>query len=230
MRHIGSSLCILLLTGSCTLAPVVPQPTRVPTATASASAYLHPLEKEIVREHNLARSQPRRYAGLLTELRKHYRDKIVERPNRPPFSTQEGIEAVDEAIVFLHRAPVLVPLDPSHGLSLSARDHVEDQGPKGETGHIGSDLSALRDRVGRYGSWRQIIAENIAYGPTTARDVVMGLIVDDGVADRGHRKAIFNPFLRVIGVHCGYHKVYDVMCVMNYAAGFIDTPSNQIAR
>ncbi len=226
MRRVGGLLCILLFTGSCALAPAAaPQRPIVRTATADASAYLYPLEKEIVHEHNLARSQPRRYAALLGELRKYYKGKIVDRPNHPPFSTSEGVDAVDEAIAYLNRAPVLSPLEPSRGLSLSARDHVEDQGPKGKTGHVGSDLSALRARVGRYGSWRQLVAENIAYGPTTARDVVMGLIVDDGVADRGHRKTIFNPMLRVIGVHCGYHKVYDVMCVVNYAAGFVDKPA-----
>jgi len=32
-----------------------------------------------------------------------------------------------------------------------------------------------------------------------AEMTVLGLIVDDGVADRGHRKTIFNPQYRYIG-------------------------------
>ena len=228
MWRAGGLLSLLLFTWACAVPPAGAPHTRPAPPLPQDTAYLNPLEKEIMREHNLARRAPRRYAALLEKQRKYYRGNIVERPDHPPFSTQEGVKAVDEAIAFLQRVPPLAPLEPSRGLSLSARDHVEDQGPKGDTGHIGSDYSQLRHRADRYGSWRRIVAENIAYGPTNARDVVMGLIVDDGVPDRGHRKTIFNPFLHVIGVHCGYHKTYDVMCAMNYSEGFIDSPTNQL--
>ena len=69
-----------------------------------------------------------------------------------------------------------------------------------------------------------IFAENLAYGPERARDVVMGLIIDDGVPDRGHRRNIFDPRLRVIGVACGPHEVYGSMCVMDYAGEYTEGP------
>jgi uncharacterized protein YkwD len=47
------------------------------------------------------------------------------------------------------------------------------------------------------------------------------LIVDDGVASRGHRNNIFNPAFKVGANHSCDHKVYKNTTVMNYAGGFL---------
>jgi hypothetical protein len=49
------------------------------------------------------------------------------------------------------------------------------------------------------------------------------VIVDEGVANRGHRQRILNPAYKVVGVACGGHKL-GAMCVITFAAGFTDTP------
>jgi hypothetical protein len=41
------------------------------------------------------------------------------------------------------------------------------------------------------------------------------LIVDDGVADRGHRSIVFSGELRYAGAACGPHPVYRTMCVID---------------
>jgi uncharacterized protein YkwD len=127
---------------------------------------------------------------------------------------------VREAIAFLRLQEPLPPLSWSDGLWLAARDHALDQGRTGATGHDGSDGSTMITRIARYGRWLQTAAENIEYGSEDAREVVIALIVDDGVPSRGHRTNIFAPTLRVMGVACGPHARYRRMCVINYAGGF----------
>ncbi len=136
--------------------------------------------------------------------------------------TKEGPAAVDEAIEFLNRQQPLPPLQYSIGLSYAARDHVLDQGAQGFVGHVGNDGSQSADRVNRYGTWRKSVGENIAYGYQTAEGNVIGLIVDDGVADRGHRTNLFHQGFRYVGVACGYHQFYELMCVMNYAGEYYE--------
>jgi len=41
------------------------------------------------------------------------------------------------------------------------------------------------------------------------------LIVDDGVADRGHRTLVYSPELRYAGVSCGPHPIYRTVCVID---------------
>ncbi|MDZ7319753.1 MAG: CAP domain-containing protein, partial [candidate division KSB1 bacterium] len=184
------------------------------------AAYLSELEQEVVQELNLARKNPRKYAAYLEKMKPYYDGKLFKRPGRAIVQTQEGRKAVDEAIHFLRSAKPLAPFRVSPGMSQAARDHVRNQGLQGAIGHKGSDGSEPSDRVNRYGKWIRTVGENIAYGSEDARDIVIGLIVDDGVSDRGHRKNIFNPSFQVIGVACGAHKVYQTMCVITFAGGF----------
>ena len=50
--------------------------------------------------------------------------------------------------------------------------------------------------------------------------VMSQLLVDDGVADRGHRQSLLNPAWRFVGIACGGHSVYGGMCVLDFAVGF----------
>jgi len=107
-------------------------------------------------------------------------------------------------------------------MSLAAKDHANDIGPRGATRHEGRDRSTPGIRLSRYGTWQGEVAENIYYGGENARDIVIGLIVDDGVYSRGHRKNIFNPAFRVVGVGCDRHATYRIVCVTTFAMGYIE--------
>jgi uncharacterized protein YkwD len=175
------------------------------------------LEREIVTELNFARQHPRRYAGRLREYRRYFRGKIVQYPAKPEgLRTAEGVAAVDEAIAFLERQPPVPPLSPARLLAQAAGAHVSEQGPRGTTGHFSKNGDDPRDRVRRHGGG-DYVAETITYGPPTAVEVVRQLIVDDDVPNRGHRRTVFAAEMRFVGIGCGPHKTYRVMCVAEFA-------------
>ena len=104
---------------------------------------------------------------------------------------------------------------------MGAMAHVIDQGGYGATGHQGGDNSNPWDRMARFGRWIGTAGENISYGVSSPREIVMNLIVDAGVGNRGHRKNIFYAKFGVAGVACGRHARYGTMCVIDFAGGFI---------
>lgn len=183
-------------------------------------AYLSPLEKAVVNEINLARTAPKEYLSLLEQFKKYYDGKLLKLPGETAILTKEGTSAVVETIRSLHSQKAVSPLSPSEGMSLGAKDHIKDLRTSGASQHEGGDRSQAWDRVNRYGTWQKIIGENISFGHDKARNIVMTLIVDDGVPNRGHRKNIFHPDFRVVGVACGDHPVYRTLCVITFAGGY----------
>jgi len=191
-----------------------------PQAHAAGVADFEALEKEIVKEVNLARTSPGSYASWLRGQRQYYRGTQLRRPGEKPILTKEGLKAADEAIRWLEKQKPAGALGYSRGLSLAARDLVAPQGASGGFGHRGPDGSMPSDRIERHGNWESVIGENIAYGQSTARDVVAAFIVDDGVPGREHRKNLFNAAFHVMGVDCGPHSTYGTTCAITFAGGF----------
>jgi uncharacterized protein YkwD len=77
-------------------------------------------------------------------------------------------------------------------------------------------------RINRYGTWSGAWGENIAYGKEDAREIVLALIIDDGLRHRKHRKNIFNPAFGVVGIGIGAHSRYRTVCTIDFAGGFVE--------
>ncbi len=179
------------------------------------------LPKDVLAEINMARTDPKGYAGFLRDFRRQFKGNAYRQPDSPLLvTTTEGVRAVDEAIRFLARQKPLFPLAWSDGLAAAAAELVKDEGESGETGHQGRESGSPQKRIERHGKWQGEIGEGIGYGPDKARLMVMQLIIDDGVPDRGHRQSIFRSIYRTAGVACGPHPTYRNMCVVDYAVGF----------
>ena len=71
-------------------------------------------------------------------------------------------------------------------------------------------------RLQKYGRIRAA-GENIAYGTVGGRAIVLQLIIDDGVASRGHRRNIFSTNFGTVGSATSTHKTYRTETVIDYA-------------
>ncbi|HYQ58167.1 MAG TPA: CAP domain-containing protein [Draconibacterium sp.] len=188
--------------------------------TAADVNYLSELEKEVIYEINMFRSKPAEYSEkYIAPLAKYYERKVLHYPGDKSIMTQEGFSALQECVRVLKKASPAPVLYPDNLLTKAANDHQKDQAKTGQTGHIGRDRSNSKDRIERYGKWQVRIAENIAYGNTSAQQIVIFLLIDDGVKNRGHRTNLLQPDFKSIGVSCGTHPRYDTMCVMDFAGG-----------
>lgn len=193
------------------------------TLAAPAAALEHNPGMQVLAEINLARTAPGTYAGFLRGFRSRFQGKEYLLPGSDVrIRTREGAAAVDEAIKFLSRQKPLPPLTWSDGLAAAAAEHVYDQGRSGATGHKGRRGSGMRERIERHGEWEGSIGENIGYGPKDPRNMVMQLIIDDGVPGRGHRINTFSKAFKTAGVACGPHPRFGTMCVIDFAGVFRD--------
>ncbi|MCA9514210.1 MAG: CAP domain-containing protein, partial [Myxococcales bacterium] len=198
--------------------PEMPGADPAPAAPQGAAG----IERAILDEMNRFRADPVGYARKLERLRPYYDGKILRVPGMAPIMTTEGVAALDEAIAVLKKSRPVGQLRPSAGLARAAASHAADLGDNDFVGHEGTDGSTPDSRARRFGTWGGVIAENITFGSETAEDVVIDLLVDDGVSDRGHRDLMLADDVHVAGVACEEHPTYRLACVVDYAGTFTD--------
>ena len=150
---------------------------------------------------------------------KQFKGTILAKPGEYGIQTVEGKDAFLDAIQFLKKQNPVSTLQYDERLERSAKDHVNDLGPKGLASHEGSDGKSIYDRIEKYCEWDKICSENIDLGGRTAEDILVNLVVDDGVADRVHRRILFNEELKFFGCMSGPHKDFGIISVLNYAGG-----------
>lgn len=64
---------------------------------------------------------------------------------------------------------------------------------------------------------RKVLGENIDYGNSCAEDIVVSLVIDDGVPSRGHLRNIMKSSFRHAGAAIGPHKQYGFMCTIDFS-------------
>ena len=192
------------------------------------------LIQDIFEQHNIIRTNPSAYIPILEKQISYFKGDVIIKPgSNCGISTSEGKSAYQECINFLKKQKAIGKLELNENLSKAAQDHVDDIGPKGICDHTGSDDSGPSERIERYIDWGITMGENIDFGAHTGQEIIISLIVDDGVPDRGHRNSIFNPKFKFVGIGCGKHEEYQSCTVLDYVGeinGVVNSTVNKIKQ
>ena len=66
-----------------------------------------------------------------------------------------------------------------------------------------------------------MLSENVDYNSNyNAERMVIQFVIDHGVANKSHRKNIFNPNMKVFGAAVGDHAKFGTMVCQFFAGGF----------
>lgn len=167
--------------------------------TAVNSEYLNEEEQKVVLFMNMAR-----YDGSLFEetfLNTYLKDNNMEMS-----------KYVKSLIRDLKKTSGLLPLQIEEDLTAVAQGHAKKTGKAGRVGHQGFNKRFEPLMGNPYNH----VGENCSYGYEKAIDIVLSLLIDEGISDVGHRKNILGEGFNSVGVAIRSHKDYRVNCVIDF--------------
>jgi uncharacterized protein YkwD len=189
--------------------------------TAAGASYMKPSEKEMIREINLLRSNPKGYMVYVDQFVEDSKDipEIIGKSQKNYsltmyYESLDGVkklvridtawlnEPADQAYAVaslrkdLSSMKPLSILQPDKGIYEAVKSYALDEGRHGWTlSHIGSDGSAPWDRITKHSPGMKNGNENIAsrFPEPTVREIVILLLIDTGIAGFGHRYNLLDP-------------------------------------
>ncbi len=166
---------------------------------AYKAEYLNEEEKKVVLLMNMAR-----HDGPLFEetfLQSYIEDNHMKKSKYVKSLTRD-----------LRKISGIQPLKIEKDLTAVAQGHANKMGKSRRVGHQGFNK--------RYeplmGNPYNHVGENCSYGYELAIDIVLSLLIDEGISDVGHRKNILNEEFNSVGVAIRPHKGYRVNCVIDF--------------
>lgn len=192
--------------------------------TARNAKFLSDNEKNIILEINKIRHDPARYAQeSMTWMASFYNaKKELKIPGRDAFKTEEGIAAFNDCISEMKKAKPADPLYPSRGMTKACRLLIYDQELTGKVGHISSGKANPYERLLNFGKFIGKSDENVFYGDSEAHNVIIMMMINDGMKSRDYRHNILDPDFKLVGIDTGKHKTLGEICVINFASTFTD--------
>ena len=173
------------------------------------------IKSEVISESNRIRTNPKAYIPILEEYLQNFDGNLLKFPGKNELlETEEGPRAYKEAIEFLkNQKPInIIEFDEEASkvaeeyakfLSNSKEEQIEDE-------------TQIEQRVEKYIDYDYAISESIDFGGSSGVEVIVNLLVDDGVKDRIHRENLFSNKFEYYGVAVFEHKEYDFCTVIDY--------------
>jgi len=169
--------------------------------TGAESEYLNEEEQKVILFMNMAR-----HDGPLFE-RTFLRSYIQE--NR--LENSSYIRSLQRDLKKTSRLAALIP---EKDLTAVAQGHARKTGEKGTTGH--SDFKKRFDPL--LGNPYTQVGENCSYGYAKAIDIVISLLIDEGIKSLGHRNNMLSREFNSVGVAIRSHRKFRINCVMDFGS------------
>jgi uncharacterized protein YkwD len=119
-------------------------------------------------------------------------------------------------------------IKPSKSLHLAAREHAKDIGENGTTGHKSSNGADVKTRISKYAVNPTYFGENCSYGFKDPLEIIINLLVDDGIQGRPNRTNILNENFSHVGISIQPHSCYKVACVQLFGADIVDKNNMEV--
>jgi hypothetical protein len=180
------------------------------------------MRSAILNEHNRLRTDPSSFITFLEEHIKNISNEILSLPNQRPIKLREGIRAYKNAIEFLRKQKPVKALTFDSNLAKASQKFADYLGKNGAISNIDSNGQGVAERIEEYVQWDKCCAENIEYGSLNSRDIIISLLVDDGVDGKGHRKNLFSKELKYVGIGISEHSLSKLCAVIDYAGDLLE--------
>jgi hypothetical protein len=182
--------------------------------TTQKKKFIDSIEIQLLKEHNKIRNSPSLYIPILAQTKKLFRkNNVLHFYKEMPFKTYEGLETIDEAINFLSTQKPLKSFILSSELIKSSKDIAYELGTNGIVNHSKN----LPQYIEKYCEWGGMLCENIDFGTKQAENIMIKLLLNDGIKERFQRLNIFKPELKYIGISQNSHIKYGICTVIHYA-------------
>jgi uncharacterized protein YkwD len=167
--------------------------------TGAGIEYLTEEEQKVVLFMNMARFDGPLFAST-------FLDAYVEE------NSMENTSYLRSLYKDLKKKSELVPFQVEEDLTSVAQGHADLSGRTGHVGHKNFDKRFAPLRGNPYTAW----AENCSYGYKDAVDIVISLLIDEGIKGVGHRLNILNEEFNSVGLAIYPHKTYKTNCVIDF--------------
>src|SRR6266566_3974938 len=145
-------------------------------------------------------------------------------PREAKWRMKEGLGVIKEVVRFLRTIRPEQPLALSPGMCRAAADHCADQA----AGHRTSRQRPQQPRRSPQSlrNLERALGRKHCVRKTTARAIILALIIDDDRPTRTHRKNIFDPSFNCAGD--GPHALHGSVCPINFTSRYTEQPANAV--
>lgn len=168
--------------------------------TAKNITYLTPIEKDIIFILNLIRQYPADFNKTVVAYWPGYMDDVAMHKSGYYQSLIRDLKTM-QPVGILH---------PDSLAWISARCHAVSSGKKGYLGH-----DRLTEECIKHENYK---GECCHYGFSNALEIVMSLLIDEGVANLGHRKICLSNKYNGVGASLQSHTTYRYVTVIDFSA------------